>query len=62
MSYLNKIHIIGNITQSPQFNTTQNGNSVVNLNVATNENWTNKHGEKQQETEYHLVTAWGKTA
>ena len=62
MSFLNQIHIIGNLTADPQFSTTKNGNSVCNMNVATNEFWNDKQGERQQETEYHIVTVWGKTA
>ena len=62
MSFLNQIHVIGNITADPAFALTQAGNSVCNFTVATNEFWVDKQGTKQQESEFHLITVWGKTA
>jgi single-strand DNA-binding protein len=35
--------------------TTQDGLKIVNLNLATNESWTSKNGERMQRTEWHSV-------
>ena len=59
---LNKVFIIGRLTADPQLRTTQTGQSVVALSIATNRVWTAKTGGKQEEVEYHNVVVWGKQA
>ena len=39
---------------------TQTGQSVTTLNMATNRAWTDKNGEKQTAAEFHRVVAWGR--
>ena len=58
---LNKVQIIGNLGGDPELKNI-NGNPVCNLSVATSERWTDKQGQKQEKTEWHRVTVWGKTA
>ena len=38
------------------------GQAVANFNIATNENWTDKSGQKQERTEWHRIVVWGKQA
>ncbi len=57
---LNKVFIIGRLTQEPEARTTQSGQSVTTLNLATNRVWMDKSGQKQEATEYHRVVAWGR--
>jgi single-strand DNA-binding protein len=39
-----------------------NGNSVCTFNVATSEKWKDKEGEKREQTEWHRIVCFGKTA
>ncbi len=59
---LNKVLIVGRVTADPQLRTTPGGQSVTTLGVATNRTWTDKSGQKQEETEFHNVVIWGRQA
>jgi len=57
MNHLNEVTIIGNLGQDPEVKTLPSGGKVVNLSVATTENWKDKQtGEKRESTEWHRVT------
>jgi single-strand DNA-binding protein len=60
MMSLNRAQIIGNVTRDPEVRSTSNGQSVANFSVATNAQWTDAQGQKQERTEFHNVVAWGK--
>jgi len=62
MASINKVMLIGNLGRDPEVKYTQSGTAVANLNVATNEVWTDKAGQKQERTEWHRVVVWGKQA
>jgi single-strand DNA-binding protein len=59
---LNKVIIIGRMTADPDLKNTSSGNSVTNFSVATNRYWTDKQGQKQEQTEFHNVVVWGRQA
>ncbi|MCT4617645.1 MAG: single-stranded DNA-binding protein [Candidatus Gracilibacteria bacterium] len=59
---LNKAQIIGNITRDIELKETPNGMKVTNFGVATNRNWTDGNGMRQEQTEFHNVVLWGKLA
>lgn len=59
---LNKVFILGRVTADPQLRTTPGGQSVTSFSVATNRVWSDKSGLKQEETEFHNIVAWGRTA
>lgn len=59
---LNKVQIIGNITQDIELKATPNGQNVTNFSVATNRNWTDSSGMKQEQAEFHNVVLWWKLA
>ena len=59
---LNKVIIIGRIVRDPQVKVMTNGNSVVNVDIATSRVWYDKDKQKQEEAEYHKTVAYGKTA
>ena len=60
---LNKVQIIGNLTQDPELRQTPNGQSVCTVGVATNRSWTDKNtGQTQEKVEFHNVVLWGKLA
>jgi len=63
MAGLNKAMIIGRVGKDPELRYMQNGNAVCNFSVATSESWNDKNtGEKQERTEWHRVTVYGKLA
>lgn len=62
MAGVNKVILIGNLGRDPEMRYTQGGTPVARLSVATTRAWTNKQGERQEETEWHRVTVWGKSA
>jgi single-strand DNA-binding protein len=59
---LNKVILVGRVTADPQLRTTPGGQSVTTLGVATNRTWTDKNGQKQEDTEFHNVVMWGRQA
>lgn len=58
----NKAIIVGRVTADPQLRTTQTGQSVTSIGVATNRTWMDKNNQKQESTEFHNVVMWGRTA
>lgn len=59
---LNKAMIIGNLTRDPELKTIPSGQQVASFGVATNRQWKNQQGEKQEAAEFHNVVVWGKLA
>jgi single-strand DNA-binding protein len=62
MASVNKVILVGNLGRDPELRYTQNGQAVANFTVATNENWTNKNGDREERTEWHRVVAWARVA
>ena len=62
MANLNKVMLIGRLGQDPEIRYTQSGSAVANVNIATNDYWTDKQGGKQERTEWHSLVLWGKLA
>lgn len=58
----NKVQLIGNVGQEPTITKLDNGKKVARISLATNENYKNSKGEKQTDTNWHTIVAWGKTA
>ena len=53
---VNKVILIGNLGKDPEVRRTQDGRPIVNLSVATSENWRDKNtGERKEKTEWHRV-------
>ena len=59
---LNKMQLIGRITQDVELRQTPNGQSVTTLSIATNRSWTDGAGMKQEQAEFHNVVLWAKLA
>jgi single-strand DNA-binding protein len=59
---LNKAMLIGNLTRDPEMRQTTSGQNVTSFSLATNRNWKDASGQKQEQVEYHNVVAWGKLA
>jgi single-strand DNA-binding protein len=58
----NRVQLIGNVGNDPEIKTLENGRKLAHVTIATNDKYTNDKGEKIEQTEWHRVTAWGKTA
>lgn len=61
-SLRNKVQLIGNLGQTPEIISFENGSKLAKLVLATNESYKNAKGEKITDTQWHNVIAWGKTA
>jgi single-strand DNA-binding protein len=61
-SGVNKVILVGNLGKDPEVRYTPSGQAVANFTMATNENWTDKQGQKQERTEWHRIVVWGKVA
>jgi len=59
---LNKVMLIGRLTQDPEVRTTPNGTPVVNFGLATGRVWTDQAGQKQEKTEFSNIVAWRRLA
>lgn len=54
---VNKVILIGNLGQDPEFRTFQNGDKVASFSIATSESWKDKtSGEKKEKTEWHRIS------
>ena len=54
---VNKVILVGNLGRDPEVRQTQDGRPIVNLAVATSENWKDKNtGERREKTEWHRVS------
>lgn len=63
MASVNKVILIGNLGRDPELRYTQGGQAVANFTLATTERFSGRDGgERQERTEWHRVTAWGRTA
>ncbi len=58
----NKVQLIGNLGNTPEVKTFDNGKKVANFRMATTEIYRNAKGEKIKETQWHNLVAWGKLA
>ena len=61
-SLRNSVRLIGNLGAAPEVKNLDKGNKVAKLVLATNETRTNEKGEKIQDTQWHNLVVWGKTA
>jgi single-strand DNA-binding protein len=58
----NKVQLIGHVGQDPEIKSFDGGKKLAKLSIATNESYKNDKGEKVEETQWHSLIAWGKTA
>ena len=53
---VNKVILVGNLGRDPEVRHTNDGNPIVNLSVATSEQWRDRNsGERRERTEWHRV-------
>lgn len=58
MAGVNKVILIGNLGADPEIRHLENGSVVANFNIATTESYTNKKGERIEQTEWHRIELW----
>ncbi|WP_282080436.1 single-stranded DNA-binding protein [Aquimarina algiphila] len=58
----NHVQLIGHIGQEPVITNLESGKKVARFSLATNEYYKNAQGEKQTETNWHTIVAWGRVA
>jgi len=58
----NSVRLIGHLGDNPKVRKYDNGKTVANFSIATNEIYRDSNGEKQSETTWHRLVAWGKQA
>ena len=59
---INKVILVGRLGKDPEVRVTPDGTMVTNFNLATDEQWKDKNGEKVQKTEWHKIVTFGKLA
>ncbi|MCG8529854.1 MAG: single-stranded DNA-binding protein [Desulfovibrionales bacterium] len=59
---LNKVMIIGRLGADPELRYANNGTPIANFNVATDESFTDREGNKQERTEWHRVVVFQRSA
>ena len=58
----NSVQLIGHLGADPKSHKFENGSLKVSFSMATNDSYRDKNGEKVEETEWHNIVAFGKTA
>ena len=59
---VNKAILIGNLGADPEIRYTSGGQGVANFRIATNRVYNDRNGQRQEQTEWHNIVAWGKLA
>jgi len=59
---LNKVILIGRLTRDPESRALPSGQAVANFGLATDRFFVDKSGQKQQQTEFHNIVAFGRLA
>jgi single-strand DNA-binding protein len=62
MASVNKAILVGNLGRDPEMRYSASGDAIASFSIATTETWKDKGGQKQEKTEWHRITAFGKLA
>ncbi|MBI5901460.1 MAG: single-stranded DNA-binding protein [Rhodocyclales bacterium] len=62
MASVNKVILVGNLGADPEIRYLPSGEAVANLRLATTDTWKDKDGNKQEATEWHRVSFFGRQA
>ena len=58
MAGVNKVILVGNLGADPEARSLNSGGEVVNMRVATSEQWKDRDGNRQERTEWHNVVIY----
>jgi len=61
-SMKNHVQLIGNLGRDVELKETKTGRKYAKISLATSENYNNQSGDRVTDTQWHNLTAWGKTA
>ncbi len=59
---LNRVMLLGHLGADPELRVTPGGQAVLKLRLATNETYLDRNNVRQERTEWHRVTVWGRRA
>nr|WKN38203.1 single-stranded DNA-binding protein [Tunicatimonas sp. TK19036] len=62
MAGVNKVILVGNLGADPEVRHLESGSKVANISIATSESYTNRNGERVEQTEWHRVELWDRLA
>jgi len=62
MVNLNKVFLVGNLTQDPQLRYTPSGTAVTTLRIAVNTPFKDKNGELKSNACFVNIVVWGRNA
>lgn len=62
MASVNKVILVGNLGRDPEMRYMPSGDAVASFSIATTDNWKDKNGQKQERTEWHRISMFGKQA
>ena len=55
---VNKVILIGHVGKDPEVKHLDGGVTVAKFSLATNETYTDKNGQKVNQTEWHNIVVW----
>ena len=55
---INKVTLIGNLGRDPELRRLESGAAVANFSIATSENYQDRNGQWQTQTEWHDIVLW----
>lgn len=58
----NRVQLIGHLGMDPEVKILDSGSKLVKFSLATNDSYVNSKGEKVEDTQWHNIIAWNKTA
>ena len=62
MGSVNKAILVGNLGRDAEIRFTAGGTPVATVSLATTERFTDREGQKREDTQWHRIVIWGKTA
>lgn len=62
MASVNKVILVGNLGRDPEMRYLPSGEAVANLAIATTDKYKDKSGQMVEQTEWHRVSFFGRTA
>ncbi len=62
MGSVNKAILIGNLGKDAELRYTSGGTPVASCRIATTEKFNDREGNKKEDTQWHNIVIWGKTA
>ena len=55
---INKVTLVGNLGRDPELRRLESGAAVAQFSIATTENYKDRNGEWQSQTEWHDIVLW----